>query len=117
MFIIHELYNIIYVSKNAERNAVTEFKIGNINWLTRNLINDYKDLNNNIDSDIICNITFKIRHSPETYSGKLKYINDNDSLIIVCDNPITVAPGQYCTLYDDTYYHCYGCGEIIIDVN
>ena len=104
--------NIVYVSNNAERNAETKFKIGNINWLTRNLINDYKDLNENIDSDIICNITFKIRHSPETYSGKLKYINDNDSLVIICDNPITVAPGQYCILYDDTYSRCYGCGEI-----
>jgi len=107
--------NIVYVSKNAERNAETKFKIGNINWLTRNLINDYKDLNENIDSDIICNITFKIRHSPEIYSGKLKYNDSDDTLIIISDNPITVAPGQYCTLYDDTYSLCYGCGEIILN--
>ena len=104
--------NIVYVSKNAERNAETTFKICNINWLTRNLINDYNDLNENIDSDIICNITFKIRHSPDTYSGQLKYINSNEELIVICDKPITIAPGQYCTLYDDTYSHCYGCGEI-----
>ena len=105
--------NIVYVSKDQDRNAVPEFKIGNINWLTRNLINDYNKLSDK-DSSIICNITFKIRHTPETYSGKLLYIDDLEKLIVIPDNPITVAPGQYCILYDDTYSHCYGCGEIII---
>ena len=105
--------NIVYVSKDQDRNAVSEFIIGNINWLTRNLIDDYNKLDEK-DSDIICNITFKIRHTPETYSGKLKYIYSDDRLMIVPDNPITVAPGQYCILYDDMYYHCYGCGEIVI---
>jgi len=106
--------NIVYVSKDQNRNAVTQFTIGNINWLTRNLINDYNDLNDKIDSDIICNITFKIRHTPEKYTGKLMYIGNSDRLAIISDEPITVAPGQYCILYDDTYYHCYGCGEITI---
>ena len=66
------------------------------------------------DSNIICNITFKIRHSPEYYSGKLVYTNNENILTIISDEPITVAPGQYCTLYDDTYSHCYGCGEVMI---
>ena len=105
--------NIVYVSKDQDRNAVSEFTIGNINWLTRNLINDYNDLKDQ-DSDIICNIVFKIRHTPEKYSGKLMYICDNDKLIVIPDEPLTVAPGQYCTLYDDTYSYCYGCGEITI---
>ena len=105
--------NIVYVSKDQNRNTVSEFTIGNINWLTRNLINDYNDLDDK-DSEIICNITFKIRHSPEKYSGKLMYINDPDKLVVIPDEPITVAPGQYCILYDDMYFHCYGCGEIII---
>lgn len=103
--------NIVYVSKDQNRNAVSEFTIGNINWLTRNLINDYNNLHD-IDSDIICNITFKIRHTPEKYFGKLMYINDSEKLVVIPDEPITVAPGQYCILYDDSYYHCYGCGEI-----
>jgi len=105
--------NIVYVSKDQNRNAVTQFTIGNINWLTRNLINDYNDIKD-IDSDIICNITFKIRHTPEKYTGKLMYIGDRDKLVVIPDDPITVAPGQYCILYDDTYSHCYGCGEVII---
>lgn len=105
--------NIVYVSKDQNRNAVTQFTIGNINWLTRNLINDYNNIKD-IDSDIICNITFKIRHTPEKYTGKLMYIGDRDKLAVIPDDPITVAPGQYCILYDDTYSHCYGCGEIII---
>ena len=105
--------NIVYVSKNQDRNASNNIIIGNINWLTCNLIDDYKKCINR-DSEIICNISFKIRHSPEVYYGKLMYIDDPEKLVILTDNPITVAPGQYCTLYDDTYYHCYGCGEILI---
>lgn len=104
--------NIVYVSKDMNRNAVDKFFIGNINWLTRNLIIDYNDLKD-IDSDIICNITFKIRHTPQVFSGKLMYIS-NDRLTVIPDDPITVAPGQFCVLYDDTYSHCYGCGEILI---
>ena len=102
--------NIVYVSKDMNRNASNEFIIGNINWLTRNLINDYKNLKD-VDSDIICNVTFKIRHSPQVFYGKLQYIGD-DKLMIIPDEPITVAPGQFCILYDDTYSYCYGCGEI-----
>ena len=105
--------NIVYVSKDMNRNASHKFIIGNINWLTLNLINDYKNLND-IDSDIICNITFKIRHTTQVFSGKLKYINEDNKLIVECDDLISVAPGQYCILYDDTYSHCYGCGEILI---
>ena len=104
--------NIVYVSNDMNRNAVDKFFIGNINWLTRNLIIDYNDLKD-IDSDIICNITFKIRHTPQVFSGKLMYIS-NDRLAVIPDDPITVAPGQFCVLYDDSYSHCYGCGEILI---
>jgi len=105
--------NIVYVSKNQDRNASNNIIIGNINWLTCNLIDDYKKCINR-DSEIICNISFKIRHSPEVYYGKLMYIDDPEKLVILTDEPITVAPGQYCILYDDTYSHCYGCGEIMI---
>jgi len=105
--------NIVYVSKDMNRNASHEFIIGNINWLTRNLITDYKNLND-IDSDIICNITFKIRHTPQVFYGKLRYINEDNKLVIESDDLISVAPGQYCILYDDTYSHCYGCGEVQI---
>ena len=102
--------NIVYVSKDINYYAVNEFILGNINWLTRNLINDYKNLKD-VDSNIICNVTFKIRHSPQVFYGKLQYIGD-DKLMIIPDESITVAPGQFCILYDDTYSHCYGCGEI-----
>lgn len=105
--------NIVFVSKNKTYKDTTNIVIGNINWLTRNLINDYHELKDN-DSNIICNITFKIRHSPEHYSGKLIYTDNDNILTIISDDPITVAPGQYCTLYDDTYSHCYGCGEVMI---
>ena len=107
--------NVVFVSKDKNRQDSNSFIIGNINWLTRNLIDDYKNLDyNERDSTIICNISFKIRHSPDIYYGKLLHNGDFTNLIIETDNPITVAPGQYCTLYDDTYSYCYGCGEIMI---
>jgi len=107
--------NVVFVSKDKNRQDSNSFIIGNINWLTRNLIDDYKKLDyNERDSTIICNISFKIRHSPDIYYGKLLHNGDLTNLIVEADNPITVAPGQYCILYDDTYSHCYGCGEILI---
>lgn len=105
--------NVVYVSKDMNRNASKEFIIGNINWLTRNLVDDYKNLDD-IDSDIIYNISFKIRHTPQVFYGKLKYVGDTQKLVIETDEPITVAPGQFCILYDDSYSYCYGCGEILI---
>ena len=105
--------NVVYVSKDMNRNAVNEFVIGNINWLTSNLIDVYNSFKY-IDSDIICNVAFKIRHTPQVFYGKLKYVGDNQKLVIEADEPITVAPGQFCILYDDLYSHCYGCGEILI---
>lgn len=107
--------NVVFVSKDKNRQDSNSFIIGNINWLTRNLIDDYNKLDyNERDSTIICNISFKIRHSPDIYYGKLLHNGDLTKLIVETDNPITVAPGQYCILYDDTYSHCYGCGEILI---
>jgi len=105
--------NIVYVSKDKDRQSVNEFCIGNINWLTRNLVDDYLNLKER-DSSTICNISFKVRHSPEIYYGKLIYTSLKDKLIINTDISMTVAPGQFCILYDDTYSHCYGCGEIMI---
>ena len=104
--------NEVYVSKYINRNASNEFMIGNINWLTSDLIKEYNKLKD-LDSYIICNIQFKIRHTPQVFSGKLRYINEDNKLIVECDDLISVAPGQYCILYDDTYSYCYGCGEII----
>lgn len=97
--------NVVFVSKNKNFKDTYTIHLNNINWLTKNIIKDFP-------GPKVCDITFKIRHSPEVYKGSLW--NVNGVIYINSDNPITVAPGQFCTLYDKDYYHCYGCGEVSI---
>ena len=96
--------NVVFVSKNKNIKDTYTIILNNINWLTKNIID-------NVDGEV-CKVTFKIRHSPDHYTGTL--MNINNVCYIMCDEPITVAPGQFCILYDKDYYHCYGCVEICI---
>lgn len=106
--------NIIYVSKTQNRANINTFFVTNINWLTKNILDEYlHKIYVEGDSDLICNIKFKIRHSPEIYTGKMKYYGNNKNVKIISNIPITIASGQFCTLYDETYEICYGCGEMI----
>lgn len=107
--------NIVYVSKNYDESKVTEFYVTDVNWLTINIIDEYlhRTWDGTGDPNFICNITFKIRHSPETYTGKMYFYGSDYNVKIISDTPVTAASGQFCTLYDKEYYHCYGCGEII----
>ena len=100
--------NVVYVSKNKECMNTNEFYIRDINWLTKNLC---ENIENN--SKFICDIKFKVRHSPEVYNGKLMLTDESNILKIICDTPMKVANGQFCTLYDKDYYRCYGTGEMI----
>ena len=106
--------NIVYVSKNYDESKVTEFFVLDINWLSKNMINEWyhRTWAGEGDPKFICNVTFKVRHSPEISTGKMIWCGDN-SVKIMCDEPITAAPGQFCIMYDEKYSHCYGCGEIL----
>jgi len=106
--------NIIYVSTNQYDANITEFYCVDVNWLTRNLINDYFHRTYaDGDANFICYVKFKIRHTPEVYTGKLMFYGSDKNVKIISDTPITAAPGQFCILYDDSYNVCYGCGEIL----
>ena len=112
-FVVGKNYirNIVFVSTHQDRADTQEFYVMDVNWLTRNLINDWIK-NTDDDSQFICNIKFKVRHTPEVYTGKM-YFSNKDSVKIISDTPITAASGQFCILYDDNYNVCYGCGEIL----
>jgi tRNA-specific 2-thiouridylase len=109
--------NIVYVSLNQNQADVSEFYCRDINWLTKNMIDDYlhRTWDGEQDFRLICNIKFKIRHSPTIYSGKMLYCDSDKDVKIISDTPLTMAPGQFCTLYDETYDVCIGCGEIQIN--
>ena len=109
------LKNMVYVSNSYVDTQTSEFYVCDINWLTENLIDTYlhRIWNGTIDSNFICNVKFKIRHSPEVYTGKMIWCGTDNGVKIISDTPVTMAPGQLCTLYDDSYDVCYGCGEMI----
>ena len=68
-----------------------------------------KDLNDGI---LRISVSFKIRHSSEVYKGELVHNYHTNETYIESEIPISAASGQWCTLYDEDYYKCYGCGEI-----
>ena len=104
--------NQVFVSTHQDRANVSEFYVMNPNWLTKNMITEY--LNGNSFKDhVICNVKFKIRHTPEVYSGKMVFYGSDKDVKIISDTPVTAASGQFCIMYDNDYYHCYGCGEIL----
>lgn len=107
--------NMIYVSNSYVDTQTSEFYVCDINWLTENLIDTYlhRIWNGTIDSNFICNVKFKIRHSPEVYTGKMIWCGTDNGVKIISDTPVTMAPGQFCTLYDENYDVCYGCGEMV----
>ena len=107
--------NMVYVSNSYVDTQTSEFYVCDINWLTENLIDTYLHhiWNGAIDSNFICNVKFKIRHSPEVYTGKMIWCGTDNGVKIISDTPVTMAPGQFCTLYDENYDVCYGCGEMV----
>ena len=93
--------NIVYVSKNMNDANRLVFSLIDINWLTKKI-------------EPCTRIKFKIRHTPEVYDGVIMYDNKDNEYYILSKNPVSAAVGQFCIIYDETYSHCYGCGEISI---
>lgn len=107
--------NIVYVSNSYNETQTNKFFVTDINWLTTNMIDEYlhRAWDGTGDRFDICRVKFKIRHSPEIYDGVMKFYGNDKGVTIVSDTPVTIASGQFCTLYDETYSYCYGCGEIL----
>ena len=57
-------------------------------------------------------ISFKIRHTPEFFTGKLSAWGDG-TWHVEADTPIQgIAPGQFGVIYDREHRLCLGSGEI-----
>ncbi len=101
--------NILYVSHGYDPQTAykQEFRI-----------RDFHSINGQlpylIGGQTPCEVTFKIRHTPEFHHGTIT-LAENDECIIHSDAPIHgVAPGQFCVIYDNRHHRCYGSGEIAI---
>lgn len=94
--------NILYVSHGYDPQTAykKEIPVHNFHFLTKEV--DMKK------------ITFKIRHTPEYHPATIEKL-DGEKWMIKSEKPIHgVAPGQFCVVYDEHHYRCYGSGEITI---
>ena len=95
--------NILYVSHGYDPETAykKDFKMHGFDYLTEGVV------------DLPKRVTFKIRHTPEYHPASLE--RDGDVYIIHSDEKIHgVAPGQFCVIYDEEHYKCYGSGEITV---
>ena len=61
-----------------------------------------------------CAVTFKIRHTSDYFHATMTPQADG-TFAIHSEKPIHgVAPGQFCVVYDNRHYRCYGSGEITV---
>lgn len=92
--------NTLYVSRGYDPQTAYKqvFDISDIHFLTRP---DWPE-----------RITFKIRHTPEFYYGRITP-NDRGGHTVHGQEPIHgVAPGQFCVIYDENHHRCIGSAEI-----
>ena len=98
--------NILYVSKGYEPLTAykRDFDIHDFNYLT---CYPWAET-------LSAQVTFKIRHTPEFHNANIKRHADG-SFSIHSEKLIQgVAPGQFCTIYDESHHRCFGSGEIFI---
>lgn len=96
--------NILYISHGYDPIAQygSEVKLGDFKF-----INEHPDQDYSLAKDI----KFKIRHSPEFLSGKMRI--DNKHMIIDANEKIAgIAPGQFGVVYDESESICLGAGVI-----
>jgi tRNA-specific 2-thiouridylase len=61
-----------------------------------------------------CDITFKIRHTPEYHPATLEWTGENTFIVHSREKIHGVAPGQFCVIYDSNHHRCLGSGEITV---
>ena len=59
-------------------------------------------------------VAFKIRHTPEFHHATLERTSAGSFAVHSDDLIQGVAPGQFCTVYDEEHHRCYGSGEICL---
>lgn len=98
--------NILYVSRGYEPRTAykTDFKVHDFHFLTMNPWGDAPE----------CNVTFKIRHTPDYHPARLERTGEG-SYMVHSQTPIQgVAPGQFCVVYDERHHCCIGSAEITV---
>lgn len=100
--------NIVYISKNKNIVDSNLIYIDDMHWIGFNPFAIHEKVDD-LAPVIECNC--KIRHSPEMYNGLL-YKFDNGYVFKLYNDKLTLAPGQYCVIYDQKTNWCLGSGII-----
>ena len=74
-------------------------------------IRDFHSLNGVLPPE---QITFKIRHTPDWHKATLEPLSAGAYLVHSSVPIHGVAPGQFCVIYDEQAFRCYGSGEIAL---
>ncbi|MBQ8047361.1 MAG: tRNA 2-thiouridine(34) synthase MnmA [Prevotella sp.] len=94
--------NTLYVTKGYEPLKV---------WKRDFLVHDVHLLT---PCELPATVTFKIRHTPEWHKAELERIGEQAYMVHSEALIQGVAPGQFCTLYDENFHRCFGSAEITI---
>ncbi len=97
--------NVIYVSNgyDTEKQYGKTIHLDEMHWIS---IDPWPEECNNVA------ITFKNRHTPEFFEGRMSRIADSE-YVIESDSKIQgIAPGQFTIIYDSDRKLCYGSGII-----
>ena len=94
--------NILYISHGYDPEAAykQDFPVRDFHFLTKGLT--------------LCEVTFKIRHTPEYHPATLEWTGDGEFIVHSKEKIHGVAPGQFCVIYDGSHHRCLGSGEITI---
>ena len=94
--------NILYVSHGYDPETAyqQDFPVRDFHFLTKCLT--------------LCEVTFKIRHTPEYHPAKLEWTSSDEFIVHSKEKIHGVAPGQFCVIYDENHHRCFGSGEITI---
>ncbi len=99
--------NVIYVSNgyDTEKQYGNVIKMNQMHFITKNPWSELGEI-----ADI--RVTFKNRHMPEFFPGRISRISD-DEWILVSERKVQgIAPGQFAVIYDNDSHTCYGSGVI-----
>ena len=104
--------NVVFVSNGYDTRAQygKEIPVEEIHWITSD---PFADSANGNARDCI-EVSFKTRHSPEFYTGKVRK-NSEGGFTVESDNDVQgIAPGQFAIIYSPDKSLCLGSGMISI---
>lgn len=107
--------NVLYVSKGYDTPLQYGrlLRLESVNWITEDPWSENASRSlYDIDGEGIMSVSFKTRHTPEFFNGKLKQTPEGHWEIESDRDVQGIAPGQFATIYTPDRKLCLGSGMI-----